>query len=160
MIAEDVPVAVLFANYRTPRAFPGEERSIIELFAVQAAIAIQNARRAEANHAAAANKEAARDARDTSYFTLYENDDALIAARPAEITSLLKQGFTQTQVASLMRKKEKLANEAEEVSVSKRAVDGAFIKAGIGNKTARVKPRSIGVPPAAQGICMKIDYAM
>jgi hypothetical protein len=102
-------------------------------------IAIRNAQRAEANHLAAANKEAQRDARDEAYFTLYENDDALINARPAEISSLLKQGFTQTQVSSLLRKKEKLANEAESVSVSKHALNNAFLRNGIENKSKKDK---------------------
>ncbi|MBN1660623.1 MAG: GAF domain-containing protein [Anaerolineae bacterium] len=44
LVAENVPVGVLFANYKTPRVFLEEERNIIELFAIQAAIAIQNAR--------------------------------------------------------------------------------------------------------------------
>ncbi len=102
-------------------------------------IAIRNAQRAEANHAAAANKEAQRDARDEAYFTLYEDDDALINARPAEITSLLKRGFTQTQVSSLLRKKEKLATEAESVSVSKHALNNAFLRNGIENKSKKDK---------------------
>jgi GAF domain-containing protein len=37
-------MGVLFANYRTPRDFEVEERKVIELFATQAAAAIQNAR--------------------------------------------------------------------------------------------------------------------
>ena len=95
-------------------------------------LAIRNSQRAEADHASAVNKEANRDARDAAYFSLYENDDELINARPQQITSLLKQGFTQTQVASLLRKKEKIANDAEEVSVSKHSLNTAFLKNGIG----------------------------
>ena len=37
-------VGALFANYRTSQAFPSEQRSLVELFAAQAAIAIWNAR--------------------------------------------------------------------------------------------------------------------
>jgi GAF domain-containing protein len=37
-------MGVLFANCRTPRDFEEEERKVIELFATQAAAAIQNAR--------------------------------------------------------------------------------------------------------------------
>lgn len=40
----DEPVGLMFANYRTPQAFTSEQKELIELFANQAAIAIQNAR--------------------------------------------------------------------------------------------------------------------
>ena len=42
--AGDEPVGLMFANYRTPQRFPREQQELIELFANQAAIAIQNAR--------------------------------------------------------------------------------------------------------------------
>lgn len=116
-----IPVSVL-------SAMSGQDRAVIH-----------NSQRAEANHAAAASREASReakdanrDARDAAYFSLYENDSEIINARPQQITSLLKQGFTQTQVASLLRKKEKFANEAEDVSVSKHSLNNAFLKNGIG----------------------------
>jgi len=44
LIASDETVGIMFVNYRSHRRFIGEEREAIELFANQAAIAIQNAR--------------------------------------------------------------------------------------------------------------------
>ena len=42
--AGDEPVGLMFANYRTKQEFTTEQKELIELFANQAAIAIQNAR--------------------------------------------------------------------------------------------------------------------
>jgi GAF domain-containing protein len=42
--AGDEPVGLMFANYRTRQEFTDEQKELIELFANQAAIAIQNAR--------------------------------------------------------------------------------------------------------------------
>jgi GAF domain-containing protein len=44
LTAEKKALGVLFINYRTPHAFSDEERKVIEIFAAQAATAIQNAR--------------------------------------------------------------------------------------------------------------------
>lgn len=102
-------------------------------------LALRNAQRAEANAARAASDAAGKEARDEAFFTLYEDDDTLVRARPEEITALRRQGFTETQVKSLLRKKEKLADEAEQVSVSKHALNNAFLRHGIENTSKKDK---------------------
>ncbi len=61
LIADGQRVGALFVNYRTRHTFPDEERRTIELFATQAAIAIQNARLLQRERAMREQTQALRD---------------------------------------------------------------------------------------------------
>jgi len=76
-----------------------------------------------------------KELRDEAYFTIYQDEQALAGAGTAEIISLRRRGFTQSQVDSLLRQKQRLADEADTVAINKRLMDSAFLKQGIGNKT-------------------------
>lgn len=97
--------------------------------------AMQNAMRIAAERGKSGESEATKEARDSAYFTIYENDEALSGASTAEIISLRQRGFTQSQVEGLLRKKNKLAEESDAVSIDKRLLEGYFLKNGIGKKT-------------------------